>query len=184
MATLGLLPESAGYIAGLSVLAAVATLAVGLRFWAMSLTRAGLHPDEWLSLVTIVTCHGLTATVFLAFVRYGLGHSTVELTEANLAVTVSLRKVGIVNFTTLSELTTSPAAQFRCFASIRRCIICGKTRGNRILLSHLSDAHNKMGLLCPWRDLFRLVPSCGDSLICRLPPTRGELGPNCPWPLS
>ncbi|KAI0906740.1 hypothetical protein F4823DRAFT_606024 [Ustulina deusta] len=93
MATLGLLPESAGYIAGLSVLAAVATLAVGLRFWAMSLTRAGLHPDEWLSLVTIVTCHGLTATVFLAFVRYGLGHSTVELTEANLAVTVSLRKL-------------------------------------------------------------------------------------------
>ncbi|KAI1747670.1 hypothetical protein F4782DRAFT_520343 [Xylaria castorea] len=47
MANLGLLPESAGYIAALSVLAAVATLAVGLRFWVTSVTRAGLHPDDW-----------------------------------------------------------------------------------------------------------------------------------------
>ncbi|KAI0551139.1 hypothetical protein F4679DRAFT_182280 [Xylaria curta] len=89
MANLGLLPESAGYIAALSVLAAVATLAVGLRFWVTSVIRA----DDWLSLITIITCHGLSATLFLAFVSYGLGHSTAELAQADSSVIVGLQKI-------------------------------------------------------------------------------------------
>ncbi|KAI0859398.1 hypothetical protein F4860DRAFT_251681 [Xylaria cubensis] len=93
MANLGLLPESAGYIAALSVLAAVATLAVSLRFWVTSVIRAGLHPDDWLSLVTIIAGHGLSATLFLAFVSYGLGHSTAELAQADSSVIIGLQKI-------------------------------------------------------------------------------------------
>ncbi|KAI1746114.1 hypothetical protein F4680DRAFT_442385 [Xylaria scruposa] len=93
MANLGLLPESAGYIAALSVLAAVATLAVGLRFWVTSVIRAGLHPDDWLSLVAIIVGHGLSATIFLAFVSYGLGHSTAEIAQADSSVIVGLQKI-------------------------------------------------------------------------------------------
>ncbi|KAI0448969.1 hypothetical protein F5B21DRAFT_495883 [Xylaria acuta] len=109
MATLELSREPAGYIAGLSALAAIATLAVGLRIWVTTLTRAGLHFDDWVSLVTIVTCHGLTATIFLAFISYGLGHSTADLAQADLWVIVGLEKISVA--ASILHVTASFAAK-------------------------------------------------------------------------
>ncbi|KAI0439310.1 hypothetical protein F4803DRAFT_531873 [Xylaria telfairii] len=93
MSTLGLLPGPAGYIAGLSVLAAIATLVVGLRFWVTKVTRAGLHFDDWLTLITIITVHGLLGIIFVAFTSFGLGHTNEEIASAGLPLVIGLQKL-------------------------------------------------------------------------------------------
>lgn len=103
MSTLGLLPGPASYIAGLSILATIATLAVSLRFWVTSVTRTGLHFDDWLTLITIIAVHGLLGIIFVAWTSYGLGHTNEEIAAAGLPLIIGLQKVGITNLVNLAR---------------------------------------------------------------------------------
>lgn len=83
------------YIVILTILAVMASIAVGLRFWARTITEGdqhGLHADDWLSLAAILVNHGFTASLYIAF-SYGLGASILELIKASPAALAVFAKV-------------------------------------------------------------------------------------------
>jgi hypothetical protein len=90
--SLGVWHECWGYIGVLIFLAAVASLAVALRFWSRRITHSGIHTDDWLALFTLFVHHGLVATVLVAFLANGLGFNTPTLSTAD-ARTMELKKV-------------------------------------------------------------------------------------------
>ncbi|KAI2626778.1 hypothetical protein GGR54DRAFT_486138 [Hypoxylon sp. NC1633] len=62
-------PASVGCIISLSILAAISSLAVALRFWSRTLTQYGLHIEDWLSLVALIFQHACVIVIFVSFIN-------------------------------------------------------------------------------------------------------------------
>ncbi|KAI8632860.1 hypothetical protein F5Y19DRAFT_332140 [Xylariaceae sp. FL1651] len=94
--TLGVWYGSWGYIAALSFLAVVASLAVALRFWSRRISGLGTHADDWLALVTLFVHHGLNATIYIAFLADGLGFNTLTLLHSDPRAAEELQKLTFI----------------------------------------------------------------------------------------
>lgn len=93
MEALELWPNSVSYFVSLSLLALLASIGVGLRFWSRKVTGLGTHIDDWLALLTAVLNHALTASIFVSFILYGLGANYDEIAK-NPVIFMRLKKVG------------------------------------------------------------------------------------------
>ena len=76
MEPLGIWPGAVPYLAVLSVLALMASVAVAVRFWSRKLMYDGFHADDWLALAALVFHHAVLALLFTMFIKCRMGWDT------------------------------------------------------------------------------------------------------------
>jgi hypothetical protein len=96
-----------GYIAALSFLAIIASVAVAFRFWSRRISGLAIQLDDWLALVTLLVHHGFTTTVFVAFLTNGLGFDTLDLSAPDPGLEKVQYSCYITLINILSERLTS-----------------------------------------------------------------------------
>ncbi|KAI3321639.1 hypothetical protein HD806DRAFT_159224 [Xylariaceae sp. AK1471] len=94
--SLGIWHESWGYIGALSFLAVLSSVSVAFRFWSRRISGLGIHTDDWLALFTLFIHHGLTTTIFIAFIADGLGFDSADLVMADLRAAMELQKLTFI----------------------------------------------------------------------------------------
>lgn len=85
MEPLGIWHGAVAYLAVLSVLALMASVAVAVRFWSRRLMYDGFHADDWLALAALVFHHAVLVLLFTMFINCRIGWDT-ERFESSGAV--------------------------------------------------------------------------------------------------
>jgi hypothetical protein len=96
--SVGIWHKSWGYIGALSFLAILSSVSVVSRFWSRRISGLGIHTDDWLALFTLLIHHGLTATIYIAFLANGLGFDMATLMNTHARAAMELQKVRLQVF--------------------------------------------------------------------------------------